>query len=174
MIKWIKTGTLLAAFWLVATPLLAQDNAVSRYFGYLNEDPHYTSVSISSKMFSLFSELDADDPEDQAVLNTISRLNGLRILSSDSVADGMAHFNRAYGKVKDQYEELMRVEKEGQDLLFLIQEQGTQVRELLMLAGSKHQFFVLSLTGDVNLKEIAQLSKSVQIDGLDYLENLDD
>ena len=39
----------------------AQDNAVTKYFSKYQSDTSFTKVSVTSKMFSLFTELDVEE-----------------------------------------------------------------------------------------------------------------
>ena len=42
-----------------------------------------------------------------------------------------------------------------------------------MVLGGEHEFLLLSLVGDIDLKQISKLSKSMDIDGFQNLEKLD-
>ena len=160
----------------LAGPVRAQDDAISRYFSQYSDDDNFTSVYVSNRMFSLFSRAVEDDPADRELKRAISKLKGLRILSSDKMRDGKRMYQEAARTILDrgsEYEELMVVKSEGKELKFLVVESGDKIRELLMLSGGGKDFFMLSLIGDIDLKQISRLSKSMDVKGLEDLEKLD-
>jgi hypothetical protein len=48
------------------------------------------------------------------------------------------------------------------------------VNELVLVVGGHKSFFIMSLYGEIDLKSISKLSKSMKVKGIEYLENLDD
>ena len=68
----------------------------------------------------------------------------------------------------------MSVRSEDTDMKFLIKEKGKIISELLMVMGGNDEFFIISLVGDIDLKQIARLSKGMDIDGLENLEKIGD
>ena len=66
----------------------------------------------------------------------------------------------------------MTVRDEESDMRFMIQEKGGIITELLMIMGSDDSFLLLSLIGDIDLKQISKLSQSMDIEGFDKLENI--
>lgn len=51
---------------------------------------------------------------------------------------------------------------------------GNGYDELIMVVGGKKSFFILSLYGEIDLKKISKLSKSMNIKGMEHLRKLDD
>ncbi|MDH5604998.1 MAG: DUF4252 domain-containing protein, partial [Cyclobacteriaceae bacterium] len=136
-------------------------------------DRTFTVVTISGKMFSLFTDIETSDPEDQAILDAISKLSGLRLITKDNISNGFDLYKRALDKIpSDDYVELMTVREEDSDIKFLIREKGAVISELVMVMGSDHEFLVLSLYGIIDLDQISKLSKKVDIDGLEELDKL--
>ena len=151
----------------------AQNDAIGTYFAKYENDTAFTKVTISAKMFSLFTHIDGETPEEKELLKTISRLNGMRILVNDNASNGKALYQQAIKTKMSGFEELMTVQDKDEDLKFYIREQSGIVRELLLVGGGTHEFFVLSLTGDIDLRQLSKLSKAMDIDGLEKLENLE-
>ena len=72
-----------------------------------------------------------------------------------------------------EYEELMVV-KEGPDITkFLIRQKGDVISELLVVTGGPGGNSLISIKGDLNLKSISELSKTVDIQELKNLDNLE-
>lgn len=150
----------------------AQDDAISKFFSQYSNDDKFTNIYISKKMFSMFSEIPVDEDEKE-VKEAISQLEGLRILTSEEV-DGMKLYNEAFKTLQgNSFEELMVIRDGDQQLKFLIKENKGKISELLMLSGEKSSFFILSLVGDIDLKQISKLSKTMDVKGMENLENLD-
>jgi hypothetical protein len=154
--------------------LNAQD-AISRFFEKYASDESYTNVTITSRMFSLFTDLEMESKEDQEVLDAISKLKGLKILTKDDITNGKTLYKEALTMLpKAEFEELMSVRDEDKDMKFMIKEKDGKVSELVMLMGGDTQFFILTLFGEIDLKQVAKLSKAMDIDGLDHLNKLDE
>ena len=151
----------------------AQDNVISKSFSTWENDRSFTVVTISGKMFSLFTDIETSDPEDQAILDAISNLSGLRLITKDNISNGFDLYKKALERIpQDIYVEVMTVREEDSDIKFLIREKGDVISELVMVMGSDHDFLVLSLYGIIDLDQISKLSKKVDIDGLEELDKL--
>lgn len=173
-LTYISVGFLLLMGLFTGNKSFAQADAISTYFEKYVEDTAFTSIYISPRMFQLIANLDKAENEAE-MKKTISQLGGLRILAADSV-DGQAYYSEIMGVLmKNRYEELMTVQSSDEDLIFLIKDGAAgKIEELLMLVGGKKNFFMLSFVGNIDLKTISQLSESLEIDGMDRLEKLND
>jgi hypothetical protein len=56
----------------------------------------------------------------------------------------------------------------------MIKENGDIITEMLMLVGGEKEFVAMSLYGEIDLKTISKLSKGMKINGMEYLENIDE
>lgn len=165
---------IIIALVLVAAQVQAQD-AITKFFSKYQNDDTFSQVTISSKMFSLFADLEVETPEDKEIVNTINKLKGLRILSKNDTRNARELYKEAFTliPVKD-YEELMTVRDKDADMKFFIKDDGKgKVSELLMVMGSNDDFMILSLFGEIDLKQISRLGRKMDIGGLDKLENMD-
>src|ERR1041384_7466312 len=106
---------------LVSTVAFSQGDAITKFFAKYQDDETFSQVTVSSKMFSLLMDMQVDNPEDQEVINAISKLKGLRILGKDHARDGRTLYKEALSLLppKD-YEELMSVRDEDKDMNFFI------------------------------------------------------
>jgi hypothetical protein len=151
----------------------AQTNAVDEMFNKYSEKQGFTVVSISGKMFSMFANLDEEKKDAD---NVISKLKSIRILSvEDSLLNKNLNFYSELSKKLDLsvYEELMLV-KEGPDITrFLIKQKGNVISELLVITGGPGGNSLISIKGDLNLKNISDLSKSVGIEELKSLDKIE-
>ncbi len=157
----------------LAWNIQAQD-AISKFFSKYENDMDFVHVSMTSRMFGLMSNLELEDPEDQAISDAISKLTGLKILAKEDTDQAKALYQEAFRLIPaSEYDELMSVRSEDKNMKFMIKERGGTINELLMVMGGDQEFFILSIVGDIDLEQIAKLSKALDIDGLDNLEQLD-
>lgn len=151
----------------------AQSGPVEDMFNKYSEKPGFTVVSISSKMFSMFAN---KDNENKNADDIISRLKSIKILSvEDSLLNKNLNFYTELSKKLDLsvYEELMVV-KEGPDITkFLIKQNGNIISELLVITGGPGGNSLISIKGDLNLKNISDLSKSLDMQELKSLDKID-
>ena len=160
---------------LMITGAYAQGSAVSDFFNKYQNDESFSQVTISSKMFGLFTNMELEDKEDQEVLSAISKLKGLKILAKDDTRESRELYNEANKMLpKSQYEELMYVRDKDKDMRFFISEKGGKINELVMIAGGSNDFMLLSIFGEIDLKQISKIGKKMDVDGLKDLERLKD
>lgn len=152
--------------------IMAQD-AIDRYFSKYADDPEFTSITISSKMFGLFSNIETEDPDNKEVLDAMKDLTGIRIISSeDSESD--VDYQKAIKEVGKEYEMLMSVDDKEEKVRFFVREESGEIAELFMVVGGKGHLFLMSISGIIDLEKISKISKNMNIGGMNYLENLDE
>lgn len=166
----MKKGFLIITLALVSSGVMAQGAIVNKYFTELADNDAYTKVSVSSKMFSLFTELEAGSEAEEEFLQAVSKLKGLKIIVADSVPESKAIYTRAMKDVQGAgYDELMSVQDGGENMKFSIKENGGKIEELLMVVGGNKKFVLLSLYGEIDLKNISKIARSMKVEGLEEL-----
>lgn len=169
----MKKVIVLVVLMAAAFGLQAQD-AISKFFSKYQNDESFTQVNVSSKMFGLFTNMEADTPEDKEVLEAISKLKGLRILHKENTSDARTLYKEAFALIPvKEFEELMSVRNKEHDMKFYIKETGGKVAELVMIMGGTSDFMVMSLFGEIDLKQVSRIGKKMNVDGLENLQNLD-
>lgn len=150
----------------------AQD-VISRFFTKYQNDETFTNVNISSKMFGLFTQMDVENPDDQAVLDAISKLKGLKILAKENARNSRELYKEALGLIPNNFEELMSVRDKDKDMKFMIEEKNGKISEMLMVVGGNEEFMILSIFGEIDLKQISRIGSKMNIKGLENLQNMD-
>lgn len=170
----MKPLCIISLLLVIAMHSVAQDDAIKKYFNKYSDDERFTSVYVSNKMFSMFSNAD-EDGADKELKEILNKLGGLRILSSDE-ANGTKMYQEAHDLlVTNGFEDLMEVKEKGKsEFKFMIREVNGKIRELLMLSGQGNKFFLMSLIGDIDLKKISKLSKTLDVEGIENLDKLKD
>lgn len=152
--------------------VMAQD-AIDRYFSKYADDPEFTSITISSKMFGLFANIQSDDPSNKEVLDAMKDLSGIRIISTDN-SESNVDYQKAIKGVGSEYEVLMSIDDKEEKVRFFVREDADNIVELFMVVGGKGNLFLMSISGIIDLDKISKISKNMNIGGMDYLENLDE
>lgn len=160
----ILPAIILAAF---GNGLIAQDNAIDKYFKQYVDDDRFTVIYISSKMFQLFekldiNELEMEDEESRIFMEVAKDMRGLRILTSEENVQGF--YQEAKNKINTtEYEPLITVRSKTEDNVeFLIKEEGDKITELLLLAGGHDSFVLLSFIGSFDLEKVTKMAKEIE------------
>ena len=169
----MKKGVITTAVMMIGLAVQAQEDAISRFFEEYESDASFSNVHITARMFGLLTDLEMEDKEEQEVLEAISKLKGLKVLAKDDVDNGKVLYREALGLLPSrEFDELMSVRDEDKDMKFMIKEKNGKVEELVMVMGGNREFFILTLFGEIDLKQVARISKAMDIDGLEGLENI--
>lgn len=158
---------------VVSLTAFAQNDAITKFFAKYQDNPEFTQVTVSSKMFGLFTNMDVEKPEDKEILEAISKIKGLRVIAKDMARDSRELYKEALSIVPKDYEELMFVRDKDQDMKFLIKESGGKISDLLMIAAGNDDFKMLSLYGEIDLKKVSRIGSKMNINGLDQLNKMD-
>lgn len=144
-------------------------------FNHFKGQENVTTVSISKYMFSLFSDVETQDSENQDFLEVVKTLDAMKIVTTEnqSLAKELFSMTNKYLN-KNNFKELMSIEEDNKVVLFSIKENGKRVSELIMLVSEGDKDVVyMSITGDIDLKKISKLSKKMNIQGLENLDEID-
>jgi|LGVF01.1.fsa_nt_gb hypothetical protein len=159
---------------ILSMPLLGLAQNSNDIFKKFKGKEDVTTVSISKYMFSLFSDVETDDADSQEFLELVQTLDGMKILTTENVSISHEVIESVQKHMdKSGFKELMTVEENGKDVVFKIKEEGKKVSELIMLVNEGDQVVFMSITGNIDLKKISQLSKKMNISGLEDLEDID-
>jgi len=166
----MKKGILMIALVFLASGMFAQGNVITSYFDKYADNDDFTKVSVSSKMFSMFTEMEPGTEAEKEFMEAVSKLKGLKIVMTDSVADAMQLYKKACADVrKAGYDELMTVSDPDQSMLFSIKENNGIIQELIMVVGGGNKFVLLSLYGEIDLKNISKIARDMKVQGLEDL-----
>lgn len=134
-----------------------------------------TSVVVTQKAFSLMSKIGAES--DDEYMQMIKNINSLKVFATESaeVAKQMESAAKSYLKSAN-LEELMRV-KDGESNVTIYVKEGKSedfVKELFMFVkdgeSSSKESVIISLTGDIDLNQIAKLTEKMDLPGGEHLE----
>jgi len=92
----MKKLTTIMIVMVLSSVTWAQNDAISKFFSKYNDDPEFTQVSVTSKMFGLFTHFEPEDEDEEAVKNAISKLTGLKILVLEDTQRGKDLYDEAF------------------------------------------------------------------------------
>lgn len=171
----MKKGIVIIGIMFLAIGMMAQGTVISKYFEQLEDNEEFTKVSVSQKMFSMFTELEAGSDSEKEFLEAVSKLKGLKVIMSDSIADAAKMYKKAISDVnKAGYEELMSVKDAEENMQFSIIEKDGIIQELMMVAGGNKRFVMLSLYGEIDLNNISKIAQEMRIEGMERLGKMND
>jgi hypothetical protein len=156
---------------------IAAHSPADELFDKYSGQEGFTSVYITQHMFSLFAEVETDEDE-AGFMELVKNLNCIKIVSVDENFPEMNQKVNFFKEIMEdfpegKYEELMVVKKKDQDVKFYILKKGKKITELLMIVGGMEDNALISIQGDIDLKTISKLSKSMNIEGMENLENIE-
>lgn len=161
------------SFFIIITASISsfgQQDAIMKYFGKYVDDEKFTVVYISPKMFDMVAKIEIEDMEPD-VQQVIKSLKGLRILHTEQ--NTLQYYNEALKAINsNEYEVLLTARENGENVRFLVKDNGDIVEELLMIVGGDKNFALLSFLGNIDLKKVGKLAKALDIDNLQYLDKL--
>lgn len=160
MKKWICIG-----LFLIGTGSVQAQDLVSDFLAKTKENKVFTQVNISSRMFQMISEI--TDAETESI---IRNLTGMKMLTTEQETDRYFQEVRTMlQKRKPEYEELMSILEEGEQVWMYVREKNKEIVELVILVGGKEEFMLMSFCGVIDLKKISRLAKAVNVEGMEYL-----
>lgn len=168
----MKRLTLIFGILAISLSMMAQESLINKYFEKYSDDNNFTKVIINQKMFSLFANFEGNNEEETEFIQAISKLEGLKIIVADSCENPSKIFTATAADIdKAGYEELMTVTDANENVKFSIMEKDGIVKELIMLVGGNEKFVLLSLYGDIDLKNISKIAGGMKINGLENLKD---
>jgi hypothetical protein len=137
----------------------------------------FTSVYISKYMFDMFrDDQNTSTPANDDMEKLISKLNCIKILVTDDDPNTVAPINLYHEIMKvipsSPYKEIMVVKEKDQDVKFYVREDKGKVVELLMAIGGKTSNALISIQGDIDMKNISKLAKGMNIEGMENLDKM--
>ena len=134
-----------------------------------------TSVVVTQKAFSLMSKIGSES--DDEYMDLIKNIESLRVFATESaeVAVQMQKAATSYLKSAN-LEKLMTVKDGGSNVTIYVKEGKSEdfVKELFMFVkdgdSSSNESVIISLTGDIDLNQIAKLTEKMDLPGGEHLE----
>ena len=159
---------------VLAVSVQAQDDAISKYFSKYVDNDDFSHVTVSGKMFSMINQIEVEDDEDKAMVESLGKIKGVKALFAEDGVDGVSMYKEAIGLIDGKgYEELMSIREDDKDIKFMIKEKGNKIDELFMVMGGDNEFGLVSITGDgIDINQLYKLSKNIGMKEFGHLEKM--
>ena len=174
---------------LLMTPIVLSAQSI---FEKYEDQEHVTSVVVNQKMFKMLANIDVqtNDPDSDGFINQVKMLDNLTVFTTDNigVSNSMKKDVDKYIK-SSKLEELMRIKDGDQTVNFFVLEgkDDNHVKELLMFVNGLGDItkeenisingkqrvietVLLSLTGDIDLRQVSKLTNQLNVPGGDQLK----
>ena len=174
---------------LLMAPLVMTAQSI---FEKYEEMENVTSVVVNQKMFKMLANIDiqTNDSDSDDFINQVKMLNNLTVFTTDDtgVSNSMKKDVEKYIK-NSKLEELMRIKDGDQTVNFFVSEgkDDNHVKELLMFVNGLGDItkeenisingkqrvietVLLSLTGDIDLRQVSKLTTQLNVPGGDQLK----
>ena len=169
----MKKTIIMSAIFLVGMLAFGQQTAVDKIFEKYGGKEGYTTVNISSFMFNLLNSLETDDPEYNEFKKATSGINSIKILTQDGGN------SESFGKEllemlpRSEYQEMMTVKDQEEEVLFLARESGGKISEFLLIVSGGSDDVLIAITGDIDLESLSSIASGLDIPGMENLDELE-
>ncbi len=157
--------------------IFAQKSQLNTFFDKYSGQEGYTSVYITKYLFQMFAKI-SNDKEDKEFKDITSKLTAIKILTIDSAVNvtKKVDFGNELRKVlpPSEYNDLMVVKDGKKTVRFMIKESNNKISELVMTVSGPGAPVLIFLEGDIDLANISKLSKTMNINGMEHLEDIDE
>jgi hypothetical protein len=169
--KRIFIGGMLIMFTLLT---MGQTSAVDKVFDKYSGKEGYTTVYISSFMFNMLNSLETDDPEFDEFKKATAGIKSIKILTQEggnSVAFGAELLEML---PRSEYQEMMVVKDQDEDVLFLAREENGKITEFLLIVSGGGEDVLIAIQGDIDLESISSIASGLDMPGFENLEDIED
>ena len=174
------TRTLIIGLAIAILPLFTFAQATFDKFADLDD---VSVVTVNKKMFELMGKIAGDSKDADDYISLIKGLNSLRILTTENSTIAAEMKSKVKGYLKSSnLSELMSVkDKEGNVKIYVKEgKDSDHVKELFMFIDGigkyvededrKPEAVIVSITGDIDLNKISELTKEMNIPGGKHLK----
>jgi hypothetical protein len=166
---------------VLAAPFANAQSMIDKVFEKYSGQDGFTAVNFNKEMFQMFQQMSAgSDSSSVEFKKMVDQLSGLKVLvyhfDSTQIVKAVSIYNEFAGAYPpSSFKELMTINEGRQSVKFMTKQdaKGT-ISELVMLMKDKNEVGVISLTGTIDLSNISQISKSMNIKGMENLQKMHD
>ncbi len=176
----MKTKNLIMALVIAIAPLFTFAQSTFDKFADMDD---VSVVTVNKKMFSLMGKVSGETDEAKEYISLVNSLDNLRVLATEnaSIAADMKAKVASYLKSANLSELMSVKDKEGNVKIYIREgKDEDHVKELFMFIDGisthmkdeerKPEAVIVSITGDIDLNKISELTKEMNIPGGDHLK----
>ena len=153
---------------------MGQKSAVDKVFDKYSGKEGYTTVYISSFMFNMLNSLETDDPEFDEFKKATAGIQSIKILTQDGGESEAFGAELLEMLPRSEYQEMMVVKDQDEDVLFLAREENGKITEFLLIVSGGGEDALIAIQGDIDMESISKIASGFDMPGLENLEDLED
>lgn len=154
---------------------MAQESSLNDIFNKYSGKEGYTSIHITSYMFELFSKLaDESDEDFENVTKGLEAIKIITVSDTDPHKAAVLFEDVNASLAPEVYKDFMIINDGGQEIIFKVRDEGNKISEFVMIVKDPNDPVLLFLLGDIDIANVAKMSKSIDVKGFEHLEKVDD
>ena len=153
---------------------MGQNSAVDKVFDKYSGKDGYTTVYISSFMFNMLNSLESDDPEFDDFKKATAGIKSIKILTQDGGNSEAFGAELLEMLPRSEYQEMMVVKDQDEDVLFLAREEGGKITEFLLIVSGGGEDALIAIQGDIDLESISSIASGLDMPGFENLEDIEE
>jgi hypothetical protein len=122
----------------------------------------------------MLNSLESDDPDYNEFKKATAGIRSIKILTQDG--GNSEAFGTELLKMlpRSEYQEMMVVKDQDEDVLFLAREEGGKITEFLLIVSGSGEDVLIAIQGDIDLESISKIAAGLDMPGLENLEDIKD
>ncbi|MFW5700266.1 MAG: DUF4252 domain-containing protein [Cyclobacteriaceae bacterium] len=145
------------------------DNTFKKYSGLEG----ITSLQISGNMFKMLADMDTSDEDLKNIAGSVTSVQIIHASGNLVKEYDLDFYNEVLHDLPvKNYQELMRVNSSGQQVLFLVDELNGSVKELILLVGGGSDNALICIKGNIEMNKLSSLA-GISAPGMDQLVKLE-
>jgi len=173
----MKKYIILFALLLLGQAGFSQSQAVENFHNKYKDNGKYISVRIDGGILNILSGIETNDEEAREMLEAMTKIDAINVHSIDRDEDEFAESDITKFKKdvqKEKYDELMIVRDGDTDVDFLVKEKKGKISDLLLVVDEPDEFTIVSISGEIDLKTIAEITENLDIKGSKHMDKLEE
>jgi hypothetical protein len=157
---------------LIALPAFTQTKSVDDLFNKYALQDGFVTVTVSKGALNLLAAMDPEDKDLQTLAGGITNIRILATEKSKGQGSSMDFYKEILPgiPVKD-YTELVHVRSLDQNVVILVKENKGIINDFLLVVGGEDNALI-SIQGNIDLKQLGKLSASMPGSGLHHLDKV--
>ncbi|MBR9921317.1 MAG: DUF4252 domain-containing protein [Bacteroidetes bacterium] len=157
----------------------AQSPVVNKFYRHHKKIENVRNIKLPGwliKFGSGIAKKHMDDPVEKEAIGLVKKIKKMRLLVAENgIALPESHITGLVAdlKKKDNYESLLTVKSQGQNVHIMMREKKEMLKGLLILVDSEDGFVMLSMKTKLKLQDIVELVNSALNDELQEVEEVE-
>ncbi len=155
---------------MISLPVFGQSKAIDDLFNRYALKDGFVTVTVSKGALDILSAVD----QDTDLKIPAKSISSIRILANEKTKTGqnLDFYKELLPFVpKNEYTELIHVRSVDQNVVMLVKQRADVIQDFLMIVGGKDNALI-SIQGNMDLKELRKLSSTMPGSGLHHLEKI--